>query len=88
MPRSRLKHKVTRSGCCTLLAGSFKWKRILTSLLRILSSFCTYCCVVCHVRCSILACSSYVALGLGDNVMALAHAQKLLSQSNLVGALK
>jgi len=41
-----------------------------------------------HLRCSILVCSAYVALGLGDNVMALAHAQKLLSQSNLVGALK
>ncbi|XP_068694299.1 CCR4-NOT transcription complex subunit 10-like isoform X2 [Montipora foliosa] len=41
-----------------------------------------------HLRCSILACSAYVALGLGDNVMALAHAQRLLSQSNLVGALK
>lgn len=41
-----------------------------------------------HLRCSILACSSYVALGLGDNVMALAHAQRLLSQSNLVGGLK
>ena len=39
-------------------------------------------------RCSVLACSAYVALGLGDNVMALAHAQRLLSQSNLVGALK
>lgn len=44
--------------------------------------------VSCHYRCSILACSSYVALGLGDNVMALVHAQRLLSQSNLVGALK
>ncbi|KAJ7323151.1 CCR4-NOT transcription complex subunit 10 [Desmophyllum pertusum] len=41
-----------------------------------------------HLRCSILVCSAYVALGLGDNVMALAHAQRLLSQSNLVGALK
>lgn len=41
-----------------------------------------------HLRCSILACSAYVALGLGDNVMALVHAQKLLSQSNLVGALR
>ncbi|KAK2564689.1 CCR4-NOT transcription complex subunit 10 [Acropora cervicornis] len=41
-----------------------------------------------HLRCSILACSAYVALGLGDNVMALAHAQRLLSQSNLLGALK
>lgn len=39
-------------------------------------------------RCSILASSAYVALGLGDNVMALTHAQRLLSQSNLVGGLK
>lgn len=44
------------------------------------------CCVI--SRCSVLACSAYVALGLGDNVMALVHAQRLLSQSNLVGALK
>ncbi|XP_073243315.1 CCR4-NOT transcription complex subunit 10-like isoform X3 [Porites lutea] len=41
-----------------------------------------------HLRCSILASSAYVALGLGDNVMALTHAQRLLSQSNLVGGLK
>uniref|UniRef100_A0A8C1I3X5 CCR4-NOT transcription complex subunit 10 n=1 Tax=Cyprinus carpio carpio TaxID=630221 RepID=A0A8C1I3X5_CYPCA len=39
-------------------------------------------------RCSILACSAYVALALGDNLMALNHAEKLLHQTKLSGSLK
>uniref|UniRef100_A0A8C5TRW9 CCR4-NOT transcription complex subunit 10 n=1 Tax=Malurus cyaneus samueli TaxID=2593467 RepID=A0A8C5TRW9_9PASS len=39
-------------------------------------------------RCSILACSAYVALALGDNLMALNHADKLLQQPKLSGSLK
>uniref|UniRef100_A0A3B3DW01 CCR4-NOT transcription complex subunit 10 n=1 Tax=Oryzias melastigma TaxID=30732 RepID=A0A3B3DW01_ORYME len=38
--------------------------------------------------CSILACSAYVALALGDNLMALNHAEKLLHQNKLSGSLK
>ncbi|NXA11814.1 CNO10 protein, partial [Sapayoa aenigma] len=38
--------------------------------------------------CSILACSAYVALALGDNLMALNHADKLLQQAKLSGSLK
>ncbi|XP_043922578.1 CCR4-NOT transcription complex subunit 10 [Protopterus annectens] len=41
-----------------------------------------------NLRCSILACSSYVALALGDNLMALNHAEKLLQQPKLSGSLK
>ncbi|XP_035247999.1 CCR4-NOT transcription complex subunit 10 isoform X1 [Anguilla anguilla] len=41
-----------------------------------------------NLRCSILACSAYVALALGDNLMALNHAEKLLHQSKLSGSLK
>ncbi|XP_035678985.1 CCR4-NOT transcription complex subunit 10-like [Branchiostoma floridae] len=40
------------------------------------------------LRCSVLACSAYVALGLGDNVTALHHAQNLLTQPSLSGSLK
>uniref|UniRef100_A0A8C9SXR7 CCR4-NOT transcription complex subunit 10 n=1 Tax=Scleropages formosus TaxID=113540 RepID=A0A8C9SXR7_SCLFO len=39
-------------------------------------------------RCSILACSAYVSLALGDNVLALSHAEKLLQQPKLSGSLK
>uniref|UniRef100_A0A8B9JYT3 CCR4-NOT transcription complex subunit 10 n=1 Tax=Astyanax mexicanus TaxID=7994 RepID=A0A8B9JYT3_ASTMX len=39
-------------------------------------------------RCCILACSAYVALALGDNLMALNHADKLLHQPKLSGSLK
>lgn len=42
----------------------------------------------CVSRCSILACSSYVALALGDNLIALNHAEKLLHQTKLSGSLK
>uniref|UniRef100_A0A3Q3W360 CCR4-NOT transcription complex subunit 10 n=1 Tax=Mola mola TaxID=94237 RepID=A0A3Q3W360_MOLML len=41
-----------------------------------------------NLRCSILACSSYVALALGDNLMALNHAEKLLHQPKVSGSLK
>ncbi|KAM6315178.1 CCR4-NOT transcription complex subunit 10 isoform 2-T2 [Aegotheles albertisi] len=41
-----------------------------------------------NLRCSILACSAYVALALGDNLMALNHADKLLQQPKLSGSLK
>ncbi|MBN3273549.1 CNO10 protein, partial [Polyodon spathula] len=41
-----------------------------------------------NLRCSILACSSYVALALGDNLLALNHAEKLLQQLKLSGSLK
>lgn len=41
-----------------------------------------------NLRCSILACSTYVALALGDNLMALNHAEKLLHQTKLSGSLK
>uniref|UniRef100_A0A3P9LKD1 CCR4-NOT transcription complex subunit 10 n=1 Tax=Oryzias latipes TaxID=8090 RepID=A0A3P9LKD1_ORYLA len=41
-----------------------------------------------NLRCSILACSAYVALALGDNLMALNHAEKLLNQNKLSGSLK
>uniref|UniRef100_A0A672Q6Y7 CCR4-NOT transcription complex subunit 10 n=1 Tax=Sinocyclocheilus grahami TaxID=75366 RepID=A0A672Q6Y7_SINGR len=41
-----------------------------------------------NLRCSILACSAYVALALGDNLMALNHAEKLLNQTKLSGSLK
>ena len=41
------------------------------------------------LRSSVLVCSAYVALGLGDNVKALSYAQELLSSPNLPpGALK
>ena len=40
------------------------------------------------LRSSALACSSYVALNLGDYVMALAYAQELLSSPMLSGALR
>ncbi|XP_078720024.1 CCR4-NOT transcription complex subunit 10 isoform X1 [Lampetra fluviatilis] len=41
-----------------------------------------------NLRCSVLACSAYVALALGDNLIALKHAQKLLQQPKLSGSLK
>ncbi|XP_063778373.1 CCR4-NOT transcription complex subunit 10 isoform X2 [Pseudophryne corroboree] len=41
-----------------------------------------------NLRCSVLACSAYVALALGDNLMALNHADKLLQQPKLSGSLK
>ncbi|XP_068179943.1 CCR4-NOT transcription complex subunit 10 isoform X3 [Antennarius striatus] len=41
-----------------------------------------------NLRCSILACSAFVALALGDNLMALNHAEKLLHQPRLSGSLK
>ncbi|XP_063055756.1 CCR4-NOT transcription complex subunit 10 isoform X2 [Engraulis encrasicolus] len=41
-----------------------------------------------NLRCSILACSAYVALALGDNLVALNHAEKLLYQPKLSGSLK
>ncbi|KAM4735625.1 CCR4-NOT transcription complex subunit 10 isoform 1-T1 [Anableps anableps] len=41
-----------------------------------------------NLRCSILACSAYVALALGDNLMALHHAEKLLHQTKVSGSLK
>ncbi|KAK5892850.1 hypothetical protein CesoFtcFv8_013200 [Champsocephalus esox] len=41
-----------------------------------------------NLRCSILACSAYVALALGDNLMALNHADKLLHQTKVSGSLK
>ncbi|KAM7420097.1 hypothetical protein PAMA_014686 [Pampus argenteus] len=41
-----------------------------------------------NLRCSILACSTYVALALGDNLMALNHAEKLLNQTKVSGSLK
>ncbi|KAM9797917.1 CCR4-NOT transcription complex subunit 10 [Neosynchiropus ocellatus] len=41
-----------------------------------------------NLRCSILACSAYVALALGDNLMALNHAEKLLYQPKVSGSLK
>ncbi|XP_056376084.1 CCR4-NOT transcription complex subunit 10 isoform X1 [Hyla sarda] len=41
-----------------------------------------------NLRCSVLACSSYVALALGDNLMSLNHAEKLLQQPRLSGSLK
>ncbi|XP_076004653.1 CCR4-NOT transcription complex subunit 10 isoform X2 [Genypterus blacodes] len=41
-----------------------------------------------NLRCSILACSAYVALALGDNLMALNHAEKLLLQTKVSGSLK
>ncbi|XP_030061873.1 CCR4-NOT transcription complex subunit 10 isoform X1 [Microcaecilia unicolor] len=41
-----------------------------------------------NLRCSILACSAYVSLALGDNLMALNHAEKLLQQPKLSGSLK
>ncbi|XP_026573536.1 CCR4-NOT transcription complex subunit 10 isoform X1 [Pseudonaja textilis] len=41
-----------------------------------------------NLRCSILACSAYVALALGDNLMALSHSDKLLQQPKLSGSLK
>ncbi|KAF3691423.1 CCR4-NOT transcription complex subunit 10 [Channa argus] len=40
------------------------------------------------LRCSILACSAFVALALGDNLMALNHAEKLLHQTKVSGSLK
>uniref|UniRef100_A0AAY4D6M5 CCR4-NOT transcription complex subunit 10 n=1 Tax=Denticeps clupeoides TaxID=299321 RepID=A0AAY4D6M5_9TELE len=39
-------------------------------------------------ECCILACSAYVALALGDNLMALSHSEKLLNQPKLSGSLK
>ncbi|MGH0120543.1 UNVERIFIED_CONTAM: hypothetical protein FKN15_067280 [Acipenser sinensis] len=41
-----------------------------------------------NLRCSILACSAYVALALGDSLLALNHAEKLLQQLKLSGSLK
>ncbi|XP_063308290.1 CCR4-NOT transcription complex subunit 10 isoform X1 [Pelobates fuscus] len=41
-----------------------------------------------NLRCSVLACSAYVALALGDNLMGLNHAEKLLQQPRLSGSLK
>ncbi|RXM96496.1 CCR4-NOT transcription complex subunit 10 [Acipenser ruthenus] len=41
-----------------------------------------------NLRCSILACSAYVALTLGDSLLALNHAEKLLQQLKLSGSLK
>ncbi|XP_067837848.1 CCR4-NOT transcription complex subunit 10 isoform X2 [Heptranchias perlo] len=41
-----------------------------------------------NLRCSILAGSAYVALALGDNLMALNHAENLLQQAKLSGSLK
>uniref|UniRef100_A0AAQ4P824 CCR4-NOT transcription complex subunit 10 n=1 Tax=Gasterosteus aculeatus aculeatus TaxID=481459 RepID=A0AAQ4P824_GASAC len=41
-----------------------------------------------NLRCSILACSAYVALALGDNLTALNHAEKLLHQTKVSGSLK
>ncbi|XP_033836624.1 CCR4-NOT transcription complex subunit 10 isoform X4 [Periophthalmus magnuspinnatus] len=41
-----------------------------------------------NLRCSILACSAYVALALGDNLMSLNHAEKLLHQPKVSGSLK
>uniref|UniRef100_A0A4W3IUQ9 CCR4-NOT transcription complex subunit 10 n=1 Tax=Callorhinchus milii TaxID=7868 RepID=A0A4W3IUQ9_CALMI len=41
-----------------------------------------------NLRCSILAGSAYVALALGDNLVALNHAEKLLQQPKLSGSLK
>uniref|UniRef100_A0A1A8QU02 CCR4-NOT transcription complex subunit 10 n=4 Tax=Nothobranchius TaxID=28779 RepID=A0A1A8QU02_9TELE len=41
-----------------------------------------------NLRCSILACSAYVALALGDNLMALNHAEKLLHQTKASGSFK
>ncbi|XP_041421401.1 CCR4-NOT transcription complex subunit 10-A isoform X5 [Xenopus laevis] len=41
-----------------------------------------------NLRCSVLACSAYVGLALGDNLMALNHAEKLLQQPRLSGSLK
>lgn len=41
-----------------------------------------------NLRCSVLACSSYVSLVLGDNVVALQHAKDLLAIPGLAGSLK
>lgn len=41
-----------------------------------------------NCRCSILACLGYVALGLGDPVAALSHAQQLLATPQLPGGLQ
>ncbi|CAL8338194.1 unnamed protein product [Gadus morhua 'NCC'] len=41
-----------------------------------------------NLRCCILACSAYVGLALGDNLMALTHAEKLLHQAKVSGSLK
>ncbi|XP_031432585.1 CCR4-NOT transcription complex subunit 10 isoform X3 [Clupea harengus] len=41
-----------------------------------------------NLRCSILACSAYVALALGDNMIALSHSEMLLHQPKLCGSLK
>ncbi|XP_017286664.1 CCR4-NOT transcription complex subunit 10 isoform X2 [Kryptolebias marmoratus] len=41
-----------------------------------------------NLRCSILACSAYVALALGDSLMALNHAEKLLHQTKVSGSFK
>ncbi|XP_040595569.1 CCR4-NOT transcription complex subunit 10 isoform X3 [Mesocricetus auratus] len=41
-----------------------------------------------NLKCSILACSAYVALALGDNLVALSHADQLLQQPKLSGSLK
>ncbi|XP_038068340.1 CCR4-NOT transcription complex subunit 10-like [Patiria miniata] len=40
------------------------------------------------LRCSILACSSYVSISLGDNVNALEYAKLLLEQNRLPGSLR
>ena len=45
-------------------------------------------CVVIICRCSILVCSAYVALGLGDPVSALSYAQQLLTTPQLPGGLQ
>uniref|UniRef100_A0A8C4R381 CCR4-NOT transcription complex subunit 10 n=1 Tax=Eptatretus burgeri TaxID=7764 RepID=A0A8C4R381_EPTBU len=39
-------------------------------------------------RCSALVCSTYVALGLGDSLLALQYAEKLLQQPKLSGSLR
>lgn len=41
-----------------------------------------------NLRCSVLACSAYVSLVLGDNVVALQHAKDLLAIPGLAGSLK
>ncbi|XP_031565395.1 CCR4-NOT transcription complex subunit 10-like isoform X2 [Actinia tenebrosa] len=41
-----------------------------------------------NIRCAMLCCSAYVSLGLGDNVTALVHAQRLLEHTNISGSHK
>ena len=61
--------------------------------LRLVSTVTTWLSWVCNIsapppRCCILACSAYVGLALGDNLMALTHAEKLLHQAKVSGSLK